>query len=443
MQTKKIAALMLFIVAFSSLTVWALQPQPPKKHYPLYEEITAIKDRLLINITQPGFTNHFTECDFYELREEDSEDYFQTTVDYWVFQHGKEENGDIEAFVEIYNEPDRTDLFTIEIARFCWNELTVMFDGYIVDVFPTVTSDGLSIGYITFKVKPASTVNIGLFYYTWYDTTSDESWNRSKIVDTPFLGLYDSSNSTVINQHLEWIEDLDVDFVILSWWGFNDSYGNFNDNVAKQILSKAQEGKNFLKFAIMVEPFNKDNGATYDYATIYDHIYNEFVAPFQYVYYQEEKPLLYFFNDPDHNPSLTPNGTIPQDERFTTKIVGTQHYAQWIYTDLNNNTKPTKNPYTDQTSVTPRYDDTRIPERENHCIVDANLDQGTYNAQWQNAINLFKEERITTITITSWNEYPERTAIEPHHDATATNPDPYFLYNKTMDYIREVRDQAN
>jgi hypothetical protein len=67
------------------------------------------------------------------------------------------------------------------------------------------------------------------------------SWDESKIVDTPVLGRYDSSNPPVIEKHLEWIEDLDVDFVILSWWGFQDTYGKFTDNVAKQILSQAQQ----------------------------------------------------------------------------------------------------------------------------------------------------------------------------------------------------------
>ena len=38
-------------------------------------------------------------------------------------------NGDIEAWVEIYNKPDVTDEFIVEIARFCWWELTVSYDG--------------------------------------------------------------------------------------------------------------------------------------------------------------------------------------------------------------------------------------------------------------------------------------------------------------------------
>ena len=123
-----------------------------KTHLPLYEEITAIKDRITITITEPNFTNEVPECDFYELREEDSEDYFQTTVNYWVFQNGQETKGDIEAFVEIYNTPDRTDLFVVEVARNCWFELTVSLDDDSVVVFPTISENKLSMGYMTFEV---------------------------------------------------------------------------------------------------------------------------------------------------------------------------------------------------------------------------------------------------------------------------------------------------
>lgn len=123
-------------------------------HLPLYEEITAIKDRLTITITENNFTNPVTVCDFYELREEDSGDYFQTTVNYWVFQNGQETKGDIEAYVEIYNVPDQTDLFIVEVTRSCWYELTVSLDDETEVVFPTITENVLSQGYITFEVEP-------------------------------------------------------------------------------------------------------------------------------------------------------------------------------------------------------------------------------------------------------------------------------------------------
>jgi len=125
----------------------------PKRHLPLYTEIYQIKDRLLVNITDSNFpSTGIRECEWYELREEDSGDYFQTTVDFWVFQKGQGTDGDMEAFVEIYNEPDNSSVFVVEVARLCWNELTVSLDGSPVVVFPRVTEDALSYGYITFNV---------------------------------------------------------------------------------------------------------------------------------------------------------------------------------------------------------------------------------------------------------------------------------------------------
>jgi hypothetical protein len=123
-------------------------------HLPLYDEITEIKERLTVTITEPNFTNPVRVCDFYGLREEDSGDYFQTTVNYWVFQHGQGKHGDIEAFVEIYNVQDKTDEFVIEITRNSWSELTVFYGGSELVKFPAVHNDTLSLGYFTCRVAP-------------------------------------------------------------------------------------------------------------------------------------------------------------------------------------------------------------------------------------------------------------------------------------------------
>jgi len=156
MNKKTIMGIFLLFAVIATLVIWTLQSSETiqEEHLPLYQEITNIKNRLTVNITEADFTNPVRVCDFYELREEDSGDYFQTTVNYWVFQHGQEEHGDIEAFVEIYNVPDRTDLYIVEVSRNCWNELTVSLDGSTVVVFPSITRNELSLGYITFEVAP-------------------------------------------------------------------------------------------------------------------------------------------------------------------------------------------------------------------------------------------------------------------------------------------------
>ncbi len=273
---------------------------------------------------------------------------------------------------------------------------------------------------------------IGIFYYVWYDANSEESWDNSMIVDTPILGFYDSSNSTVIGQHLSWIEALGIDFVIVSWWGNCDDFGRFTDLAAKQVFETARYTNSNLKFAIMVEPYPLDSDS-YNYAEIYSHIHDTFVTPYPSLYYIDPQPVICFYNDPGHYPSLTDNGAIPLDERFNTILVGQEPYTQWIYTDLiSGGSRP------NQVSVTPRYDESRLPDRPGRVRIDVRLNQGVYGMEWNRAIQLWHEGKINTVLISTWNEFYERTAIEPHFDATAANKDPYLLYVRTKYFIEQI-----
>jgi hypothetical protein len=289
-------------------------------------------------------------------------------------------------------------------------------------------SSGLVL-YVVYFPQPSKAVmkmSVGVFYYLWYDAPDSPSWSAPQFVDYPILGNYSSSNPTVIKQQLVWMKDLGIDFAVIFWWGTYDNYGKFIDNAAKQVL----------KFAIMVEPFNK-TGSSYDYAGIYDYIYDEFVVPYSSVYYNySNEPLICFFN----NANLTDNGTIPLDGRFNTVLVGQSPCAQRVYTDVNYYVQPSRVPYTNEISVTPRFDDSRF--RTPSCVVDANPNQGIYDQEWENAIRLWKDGKIDTVLITSWNEYVERTEIEPHYDKTAYNPDSYFQYNKTKEYISQLQQLA-
>ena len=126
---------------------------PVGGHYDLYEEIYEIKNRVQVKITDTEFpSTGIRECIWFELREEDADEYNQTTVNFWVFQDGKGKHGDIEAFVEIYNVENSTDMFTIEITRNCWFELTAYYNGEPFVVFPKITENELSYGYMTYTV---------------------------------------------------------------------------------------------------------------------------------------------------------------------------------------------------------------------------------------------------------------------------------------------------
>lgn len=283
--------------------------------------------------------------------------------------------------------------------------------------------------------SPLVVPKVGVFYYVWYGAPNSDDWNASKFVDYPVLGNYSSSDLAVIKQQLVLMKEAGIDFVVISWWGYDDGgndYKNFVDNAAQTVLQVAEDNMINLKFAIMVEPFN--TSGTYDYSGIYSHIYDNFVAPYSSLYYYNgSQPVICFFNDQN----LTDNGNIPKDERFNTILVGQQSYTQWVYTDADIYDLPAHEPC-NQTSVTPRYDESRLPDRPMHFSNDSDLTQGLYDREWEKAIQLWKDGRTDTIMITSWNEYPERTAIEPHIDATAINRDPYLLYNKTKAYINQI-----
>jgi hypothetical protein len=301
----------------------------------------------------------------------------------------------------------------------------------LVAILLCIVVASATVAYLAFR-NP-SFLKVGTFYYVWYGALPSD-WTPPKFADYPvsILGNYSSANATVIKQQLIWIQDLGINFVVISWWGnASDSYHQFINNNTRKVFQVAEDNTINLKFAIMVEPFNT-SGTSYNYVEIYDCVYNEFVLPYSSIYYNDSRPVLCFFNDD----TLTDNGNFQQDSRFKIILVGQTNYVQWEYLNLNYYVQPKRHPYTDEISVTPRFDDHRY--RTPSCVVDPNLTEGVYDEEWKNAMQLWRDGKINTIMITSWNEYVERTEIEPHRDATAHIQDPYFLYKKTKDYIKQI-----
>ena len=293
---------------------------------------------------------------------------------------------------------------------------------------------------------------VGTALYEWYGALPNDDWvNATKYVDFPVPELgalngldvtnYNSLNKTAVGIQVRWIGGAGFDFALISWWGKSDNdssvqadWRRFVDNASKLVFQTLQELKIDLKLAIMVEPYLKEN-VTYDYNEISNYIYSEFVLPYPDIYYKvDNKPLICFFNDNEtYRLGLTPNGPLPDDPRFTEILVGDQKRTQWTYTS--------NEVHTNQIGFYPRIDDSgvRIPS----TTIDVDLTKGTYDIGWQNAIQLWRQGKVDTILIASWNEYPERTEIEPHYDRnyneTMYGNATYYLYNKTRDYISQVQ----
>jgi len=276
--------------------------------------------------------------------------------------------------------------------------------------------------------SPSESIMVGVYYYVWYNGTKHDN-----VVDEPLIGWpnYWSNSSYVIKKHLKWFQELDLDFIIISWWGFN----TFTDDVARKVFETVKNESLNLKIAIMVEPFNETGTPdAYNYTEIYNYIYENYVSPYPSIYMQlNNRPLICFFNG-----NLTKNLNF-FDNRYETRIVGSRgnQQSEWIY-DI-----PTESPtlcVDGEINVIPRYD---ISHWKNFSKpIDQNLTEGIYDKQWNKVLNLARQGKVRIVTITSWNEYAERTQIEPSWDKTSSlqKNNPFYLYNKTQNYIKQLRN---
>lgn len=286
-------------------------------------------------------------------------------------------------------------------------------------------------GIIMFIISE-SPPTIGVYYYPWY--TDDWDQYHQNCLDTPFLGKYNSANLNVIVQHLNWFKQLGIDFVIFSWWGKDSP----SDNNIKLILNQIAENYSDLQFFIMVEPFGDgwleayDNSTkTYRFNLIYDYIDDTYISQFNSnCFCLDGKAVVGFYDGPDREFA---KDVIPSDNRFSLRIIGCHTDDDWEYEVPNPSLSSQPVCRDGEISVCPRYDAQGRHE-------DVNYTEGLYDAQWNKAISEVKQGKVKIITIISWNEFAERTQIEPTYDVTSAFKDPFYLFDKTQTYIEEVKE---
>lgn len=100
-----------------------------------------------------------------------------------------------------------------------------------------------------------------LYYYGWYGNPAyDAGWSHWQENDHeppwdisssfyPKLGAYSSRDPSVIELHMSWISQTNVDALIFSWWGREDS----THDVAAQVLDWAARFD--LKISFLIEPY--------------------------------------------------------------------------------------------------------------------------------------------------------------------------------------------
>jgi hypothetical protein len=312
----------------------------------------------------------------------------------------------------------------------------------LAGLLATVLCVAFSIYYLA-SVQVASP-RVGIFYYPWFDEgLGSTHWNESSnvattVVDEPLLGWYDSANATVINQHFAWFEELRVDFAVCSWWG-PDSH---EDNNTKIIFSTIDSSGNYsTKLAIMIEPFNDtkffSGTGEYNYDYMYNYVWDNFANKYPHLYEKREsKPVLFVYN----GDNLTDQGKDwKSDARFNYLAVGMAPYADIVFhhlTSVYNGSVP-HGPYY---SIAPRYDDTRLNRSWSNYTIDPDYSENAYIEQWEKVLAWARNGKLEYVMLCTWNDYSERTQIEPHYDKDAFTSDPYYLFNITKDYVSKLKE---
>jgi len=293
-----------------------------------------------------------------------------------------------------------------------------------------------------------SEIPIGAFFYVWYGYNSTlNSWSGGNgtshwndgganiVTDYPIFGYYSSIHNVTLSNQITLMKSVGIDFAIISWWGENHITNNATINVFKWLEDNGTD----FKVCLIVEPYEGIN-----YTEVYNFVYLNLVEPYEAWYMNfKDKPLLFFFNPVYED--------FYKDNRFNVYVVGNPpnnvDLVFWkgmdcldAYGGVENIEWYSGNPVINNdgvVSIVPKYDDKLMYDvgaRETFMQFDGSLTKGLYLKEWNYVIR--NKDYVKMVLIYSWNEYHERTAIEPHIDYSTGKSQDYLL-QQTEYYIKQ------
>jgi len=299
---------------------------------------------------------------------------------------------------------------------------------------------------------------VGAFLYLWYGGNGSQSglgspgWNSSsypgggEVVDKPAIGYYSSDSDETFSWQVSQMERAGLSFAVVSWWGpsTTNETGMIN-KAAQDLFAYLKASDSSFKVAILVDAYNGSNNLSpSSLKGDYDYVYDDFVRPYSSWYFTwEGKPLLLFYNP------IYPTYT---NDSYTVRTIGNRpNPVNWTFWDAPaqyfqgqagnvNATNDEDQPVisTDgEVTLVPRIDSyfDRGYQNGSYLRFDSNLSEGLYQDQWSFVLNNTSEVKL--VLIYSWNEYHERTSIEPHQDFTA-RVDSTYLSDLTIRYVAPV-----
>ena len=300
---------------------------------------------------------------------------------------------------------------------------------------------------------------VGVFWYQWYGynySTSSWSggfktshWNDSSnaiVTDAPLIGYYASLSNQTIAWQISEMQSAGITFAILSWWGWGvTNFSSSGQNQSAEAINSATlnvfryveaNDPNF-KLAIMVDAFTNASLLTAsNYAEIYSYVAANFTSQFPSIYFKwQGNPLLCWFNP------MNPAAQSSLNSSFTNRVVGNSQGVNWTlwqapsWTLQGNSginvTQYEGNPNISSdgvVSVIPRYDDYMLYNyggRNSFMRFDVSYNESLYQQEWNYVLD--HRSNVSMVLIYSWNEYHERSVIEPHYDNTSSASPSYLL----------------
>ena len=259
---------------------------------------------------------------------------------------------------------------------------------------------GLSLDVIQ-EALVAERPQVGVYYFTWY-APRPTGWGNDATVVTkdapkPELGWYRSTNPDVLEQHITQMEEAGFDFIIV------DVVAQQPGGWASARALFAALQRHELKAAVMLDGLY--DATPEDKAMYVRNVAHEFIGNDNYFFFNGRPVVMLFASSIDF-----PAPGVDLRDVYWTKdytpgantysgVLNAEEWAFW---------SPSPQPVTNGVvPVLPGYDDTSLGRL---APMHHSRDGGVfYRDQWLRALQL----RPSIITVYSWNEHFEKTAIEP------------------------------
>jgi hypothetical protein len=300
----------------------------------------------------------------------------------------------------------------------------------------------------TLRASPAAAPGVSpkvqLFYYPWYGNPSVAGsyrhWPQGDLTPPlevssnfyPKLGAYDSGDTAVVNQHMDWIRQSGAGTIVYSWWG----QGSYEDSLVPVVMAAA--AAHGIKVAWHIEPYTGRTAAS----TVADIKYINAKYGSSPAFYRDpdhgDRPAFYVFQSlfiPDWSvlDQVSADNIVLAQTTDTSKVA---HFGgMYTYDGI---AGASETGWQDvgaychahglvwAPSVAPGYlDDRAVPGNTTPTLDRAN--GATYDKEWTNALTPATGGNPDWVSVTSFNEWHEGSMIEP---ATSTPPTviPYLTY---------------